>query len=431
MFLKKDFNILSQPWAITQDCLELIAREFQLRSPEQKQDPGKNQETGTAAYVTSEQITGADVKLDINNNIAVVPVKGTLYQDDYWVGASYTKIRQQVEAAVSDSDVQAIVLRISSPGGLVSGCKELADFIFNAGKTKHIYAYADGQMCSAAYWIGSAARHIAAPVTAGIGSIGVRTLHVDWSKYNEDIGLKFTHLTAGKYKALGNKDEPLDKEAKDYFQGQLDTLYTIFVDSVAKNRRVDTKKALAMADGKVFLAEEALEIGLIDRVEQDFQSYFSLILKKEKIMDLTTLKADHPDLYSEVLEEGKVAAVAENEQKVKTAITDESKRVTDLVSAIAGEDVATKITAIVKSGASVEMVESFKELFVEDTDKEGKPYEILSKDFSKTDYSPARADILAALETAHSDGVNPEKGTENTQDKNLETKAKEFASLVN
>ena len=45
-------------------------------------------------------------------------------------------------------------------------------------------------MCSAAYWLGSVARSVAAPVTASLGSIGVRTLHIDWSGWNEKAGLR-------------------------------------------------------------------------------------------------------------------------------------------------------------------------------------------------------------------------------------------------
>jgi len=409
--MNHNFNILSQPWAITQECLELVARELQAAKEASFQLPLDREDIDK-------------IQLNIHNGVAIISITGTLYPRDSWYSqTSYEQIREQVNAAVSDSAVQAIVLKISSPGGLVSGCKELADFIFQAGKTKHIYAYADGQMCSAAYWIGSAARDIAAPVTADIGSIGVRMIHIDWSKFNDEMGLKYTHLAAGSYKTLGNEDEPLNKKAKDYFQAQLDTLYTIFVDSVAKNRRVDTEKALAMADGKVFLAEEALKVGLIDRIEQDFQSYFTLILKKEKIMDIATLKADYPDLYSTIFDEGKSAAVAENEEKVKAAVAEETARITGIVGAIAGKETAEKITAVVKSGASVEMVESLKDLFV--ASEEGKT------DDTTEANSTTRADILAALQNAHSDGVNLENGTESTQGKSLEEQAKELASLAN
>ena len=296
----------------------------------------------------------------------------------------------------------------------------LADFISDARKKKHIYAYADGTMCSAAFWIGSAATDIAAPVTASIGSIGVRTIHIDWSKWNEKAGLNFTHLAAGSYKALGNEDEPLNKKATEYFQSRLDTLYTIFVDSVAANLKVDSKKALLMADGKVFLAGKALEKGLINRIERDFESYFSLILKKEKIMDLKTLKADHLDLYSQVLEKGKAETAAENEQRIKEAVAAETKRVLGIVNAVAGDKMSKKLGKVVESGASAEIVTTLKEsigLNQEDADTEQE--------------TASREKILKGLEEAHSKGVEQQTGKEKSGQKPLEDQAKEYSDLVN
>ncbi|NOX35896.1 MAG: S49 family peptidase [Deltaproteobacteria bacterium] len=397
-----NFNILTEPWAITKDGLESIF--YQLNRD-------NDIDSGMASTTDEKQ---NEVKLDIVNKIAIIPVQSSLYR------SSYDTIRNKVEAAVNDLSVKAIVLKINSPGGLVSGCKELADFISDAGKKKHIYAYADGTMCSAAFWIGSAAIDIAAPVTASIGSIGVRTIHIDWSEWNEKAGLNFTHIAAGSYKTLGNEDEPLNKKAKEYFQSRLEALYTIFVDSVAANLGVDNKKALLMADGKVFLAGQALEKGLINRIEQDFESYFSLILQKEKIMDLKTLKADHLDIYSQVLEKGKAAATAENEQKIKEAVAAETKRVLGIVNAVAGDKMSKKLGKVVESGASAEIVSTLKDSLGLNQD-----------DAEANQETASREKILKGLEEAHSKGVEQQTGKEKSGQKTLEDQAKEYSDLVN
>ncbi|MCP3943233.1 MAG: S49 family peptidase [Desulfobacteraceae bacterium] len=400
MILKNDFNILCEPWAITEDALEAIARKIQ---------EGDKAWGGSFLDDDSQK-----VNLNIQSAIAIIQVQYSLYR------FSYDRIRAQIDAAVNDRGVKAIVLKIFSPGGLVTGCKELADFIFDAGKKKHIYAYADGLICSAAYWLGSAADHIAAPITASVGSIGVRTVHVDWSKWNENAGLNFTHLAAGSYKTMGNEDEPLSKEAKGYIQARIDQIYTIFVDSVARNRGVDTKKALSMADGKVFLAEEALEKGLIDKIEQDFESYFSFILKKEKIMDLATFKTDHVDLYNQVLSEAKIAADTENKGKTALAVDAETTRILDLAGAVLGEGMAEKFSVMVNSGADAKMANSLKQIF-------GDSNQAKVDDDEKS----TRDKILDGLENAHSDGVGLEKNKEKASGKNIETEASEYASLVN
>ena len=416
---RSDFNILAEPWAITEEALNLIFNTLQSGA-------GPIIETGLTldndaaldmlpgkivSNVNISAYTSGEIKLDIQNNIAIIPVQYSLY------GFSYDRIRQQIKAAIEDSSAKSIVLKIKSPGGLVSGCKELADFIYDAGKIKNIYAYADGTMCSAAYWLGSAAKNIAAPITASIGSIGVRMLHVDWSKWNKNAGLAFTHLAAGSYKALGNEDEPLNKKAKDYFQTHLDTIYSIFVDSVATHRGVTSQEALAMADGKVFLAQEALEKGLINRIEQDFESYMSFILKKEKIMDLTTLKADHPDLYNQVIKEGEKKVTTAAEQKTAGAVKAAIERVLSIVGAVAGEDLCTKLTGVINSGATVEMVTALKGSFAngdggDDTD------------------TTSRQQILDGLEKVHSEGLNQQTATKPGQ-KSFEEQASSFSDLVN
>ncbi|MCG8639154.1 MAG: S49 family peptidase [Desulfobacterales bacterium] len=395
---RNNHTILAEPWAITKEALESVCHEL------------KSQPVSVAGDLSDRP------DLTVKDHIAVIPVQSALYR------FSYDRIRSQVQAALDDGSVRAMVLKINSPGGLVAGCKELADFIRDAGNVKHIYAYADGTMCSAAYWIGSAAHMIAAPLTAGIGSIGVRMLHVDWSKWNENTGLSFTHLAAGSYKVLGNEDEPLDKKARDYFQSHLDTLYSVFVDSIAGYQGVDTDTVLAMADGRVFLGQDALEQGLIHRIEQDFESYFSFILQKEKIMDLTSFKADHPALYTQVFDKGKAAAQAEAKEKIKTAVTDETRRVLGIAGAVAGEETAERLKTLVASGASVEMVTAMKETFAPQAAESDE------EDVSDT---TSRQQILDALHQSHSKGLNQQVEANKPGEQSLDKQAGSFSDLVN
>ena len=398
--MKNSFDWLTSHWAITEKALEAMAEQVY-----------RGQAEGVEALLErtpdTENIRGA----------AIIPVLGPLFR------GSYNRIRSRIKEAAADSSVRVIVLRINSPGGLVSGVKELADFI---GKVdKPVYAYADGLMASAAYWIGSAAKQIAAPVTASVGSIGVRTLHIDWSKWNERQGLAFTHLAAGSYKVLGNEDEPLSKEAKNYFLDQLNTLYDIFVGSVASQRKTDRRKAEKMADGKIFLAEDAKEVGLIDRIETDFESYLATILKKEKIMDLAELKKDHPDLYAKVLDEGKQAAAGEEASRTQAAVKEETDRVLSLAGAVLGEENGNTLAGVVNSGATVDMVTALKNTF----SGGGNNGDGNGGEQPAAGDSESRQKILDGLEAAHSQGVNGQSGKKKTDD--FDAQAKELADLAN
>lgn len=202
-------------------------------------------------------------------NVAVIPVNGVLIKGGGFSFsrqlASTTLIKRQVAQAVADPEIDGMMLMVDSPGGMVDGTKELADYIYQARQIKPIMTYADGLMASGALWLGSASSMvIASNETDLIGSIGVITEHYDISKMYENHGIKKTYLYAGKYKAAGNEAEPLNEENKNYMQGIIDGIYTIFIDAVARNlgRTPDYVRA-EMADGRVFLAGEALRVGLI------------------------------------------------------------------------------------------------------------------------------------------------------------------------
>ena len=205
--------------------------------------------------------------------VAVIPVSGVIGKKMNMMtqisgGASTQLIERDIKAALSDSEVNSILLHIDSPGGTVDGTQNLSDVIKAAGEIKPVVSFADGTMASAAYWIGSAADAIVSSSdTTQIGSIGVVATHTDVSKAQEQEGVKTTEISAGKYKRISSQFAPLTKEGKAYMQEQVDQLYTIFVDAVAANRGVDPETVLEdMADGRVFLSKDAMQRGMIDHI---------------------------------------------------------------------------------------------------------------------------------------------------------------------
>ena len=292
----------------------------------------------------------------VTNGTALVPVRGVLRKAadpvlEYlgFYSTTYGAVKEAFDAALADPKVNRVCMVIDSPGGMVAGAKELCDHIYAARGTKPVIAYADGRMCSAAYWIGSAADAIYAPRTAEIGSIGIIATHVDFSGADEKAGVKYTYLTAGHYKAMGNDSEPLSEEARAYIQDQLDTLYDVFVEGVSRNRSVDADRALAMADGRVFLADRAVEIGLIDAIKTDIAETLGDPRQGGTLMDKKELKEKHPDLYAEVIEEGRATAAAD-----VTAAADQSARTAQMVGELFGPEAADKLTRAIDAGLTPE-----------------------------------------------------------------------------
>lgn len=181
-------------------------------------------------------------------------------------GTSSELVGRDFKTALSDPAVHSIILAIDSPGGTVDGTISLADLV--AGSTKPVAALASGTMASAAYWIGSAASAVyITDATTVVGSIGVVATHTDVSKAQAAQGVKTTEIAAGKYKRIASSYEPLSKEGRQTIQDQVDYTYALFVDAVAKQRGVSTERVLAdMADGRIFIGQQAIDAGLVDGV---------------------------------------------------------------------------------------------------------------------------------------------------------------------
>ncbi|MCK5236462.1 MAG: S49 family peptidase, partial [Deltaproteobacteria bacterium] len=212
-------------------------------------------------------------KTSVSNGTAVIPVQGPLFKKanmmtQYSGATSMEKVGNDFKAALANDDVENIVLKIDSGGGTIDGTKELSDLIYESRGQKPITAYVDGMAASAAYWIASAAdKIVASSETALIGSVGVIAAHYDYSQYDEKMGVKKTYIYQGKYKGMAREAEPLSKEGKALIQGEIDGLYGIFIDSIAKNLGISSKDALNKTeDSKVFNSKEALERGLIHSI---------------------------------------------------------------------------------------------------------------------------------------------------------------------
>lgn len=211
---------------------------------------------------------------EVRSGVAVLPISGVLAKNDnifmrIFGGTATERAKHDLNDAAADASVKAILLHIDSPGGTVDGTQALAAAVRLAASKKPVIAFADGLMASAAYWIGSAASEIVASSdTTQIGSIGVVAAHRDISGLEARTGIKTTEITAGKYKRIASSYAPLTEEGSAEIQSQVDALYSIFVHDVASNRNTTPQKVLSdMADGRVFLARQALDAGLIDRID--------------------------------------------------------------------------------------------------------------------------------------------------------------------
>jgi ClpP class serine protease len=100
-----------------------------------------------------------------------------------------------------------------------------------------------------------------------VGSVGVYTIHEDLSKALDQLGVKLTYISAGKFKVDGNDAEPLSDTARAHMQGIVDAMYSRFVGDVALGRGVTpTAVANGYGQGEAVTADEALSLHMVDRI---------------------------------------------------------------------------------------------------------------------------------------------------------------------
>ena len=202
--------------------------------------------------------------------IAIIPVHGTLVRRAMGLEAasgltSYGEIAARLDAALADPQVNGILLDLDSPGGEAGGVFELAERIRAVNDIKPVWAHANDSAYSAAYAIAAAASRLTLSQTAGVGSIGVIALHVDQSVKDAKDGVAYTAIYAGHHKNDFSPHAPLSPQAATTLQSEVDRLYGIFVDQVARMRGMDSDAVQATEAGLIF-GDAAVATGLADAV---------------------------------------------------------------------------------------------------------------------------------------------------------------------
>lgn len=178
-------------------------------------------------------------------------------------GISTQMLTQQLESMRADPRVKSVVFAPDSPGGNVLGIPAAGKALAALAAEKPTVTVVEGVMASAMYWVGSAANQIhISGETDHVGSIGV-VQRLSWDPVNPTS----MELVRGKYKRLSVNGAPPSADVVAYHEAQMDYLYTLFVDTVAAHRGVSSEQVLErMADGRVFIGQQAIDAGLVDGV---------------------------------------------------------------------------------------------------------------------------------------------------------------------
>lgn len=205
--------------------------------------------------------------VSVRDGVAVIPITGPIFRHANLFtrisGATSTDVlATDIQTALDDSRVRAILLDIDSPGGEATGINELGDLIYSARDKKRIVAYGGGTVASAAYWLGSAASELVVDDTAQLGSVGVV---LSLRKQDDRPGTKSYEIVSTN---APNKRPDLDtEEGRAQMQQRADEIADVFLDKVARNRGIpraevnDRFRQGGMATGAL-----AVEAGMADRL---------------------------------------------------------------------------------------------------------------------------------------------------------------------
>jgi protease-4 len=178
------------------------------------------------------------------------------------------RVREELEKAEKDDRVRAVILKINSPGGTITASdviyREIVEF--KARRKIPVTAAIMDVGASGGYYVALAADTIVAHPTSVTGSLGVVMLTVNAQGLMEKIGVSPLAIKSGPMKDAGSPFRALTPPEQKVFQEVIDDMYERFVRLIAQSRKIPEERVRTMADGRIYTAQQALDLGLVDRI---------------------------------------------------------------------------------------------------------------------------------------------------------------------
>ncbi len=264
-------RIAAQPWAIQEAALDTILHIAQ-REP---LDEGvlaewKQHMAPLALRVRPAQPLPNTDRAQMRDGVAIIPVAGPIFRyanvfTEMSGAVSLASLARDLETAVADSRIRAILLEIDSPGGEITGLAEAAQHIRAASAAKPLVAFVEGLGASAAYQLAAAAPQIVAAPTASLGCLGVVMVATDRRQADARSGVVRHEFVSSQ--TPNKRPDPATDAGRATIQATVDALAAAFLADVAQHRAMTVDELLAATNGGgLLVGAEAVAAGLADRL---------------------------------------------------------------------------------------------------------------------------------------------------------------------
>lgn len=195
-------------------------------------------------------------------SIALIEINGTIQYDG--TTSSPEGLSELLSRAEEDKDIEGVILRVNSGGGVATAGEEMSGYVRDFSKP--IVVSSASTNCSAAYEISSQADRIFTAKTTSIGAIGVLMQVTDLSGLYDKLGISVDSITSTDSKDAGSGARPLTDEERKWYQAMVDQIDADFVATVAEGRDMTVDEVRKLANGMPFTGMDAVENGLADEI---------------------------------------------------------------------------------------------------------------------------------------------------------------------
>ena len=249
------------------------------------------------SQLTLDEMASVKGKKDDGEQVAVYYAYGEIVDSnpESFMSSEHSIVANEVckdlESLMEDDDVKAVVLRVNSPGGSAYASEQIWRSVTQLKAKKPVVVSMGGYAASGGYYISCPANYIYSEPTTITGSIGIFGMFPDFSGLLTDkLGVKFDEVKTNKHAAFGTMSRPFNAEEMALLDQYIGRGYELFRKRVADGRKQSVDQIEEIAQGRVWLGNDALKIKLVDAIG-------SLDDAVKKAAELAKLKEYHTSNY--------------------------------------------------------------------------------------------------------------------------------------